>query len=270
MIVAALLHLRMRLFLIFCIGAFIINKAVAQQGHARFEAKEFVQGKDKLPYRILFPESYSHARTYPLVLFLHGAGERGKDNKSQLIHGSDLFLSDSVSKNFPAIVVFPQCPKKDYWSSANVDRSTAPLTLTFNYDAPNTPALRGVIGLMKQLIKNESVDRSRVYVMGLSMGGMGTFELIHREPRMFAAAIPICGGGDTLRYHRRARQVPFWIFHGEADNVVSVAHSRAMAGMLRSRSNLVRYTEYPGVQHNSWDNAFRDPFLLQWLFSNKR
>ncbi|MGC4022827.1 MAG: prolyl oligopeptidase family serine peptidase [Cyclobacteriaceae bacterium] len=223
-----------------------------------------------LPYRILFPENYDRSKKYPLVLFLHGRGECGTDNEKQLIHGSKLFLSESARKNFPAIIVFPQCPEEDYWGSVKVDRSTSPISLSFDYSNPITTSLKSAIELVKRIKKEESVDAKRIYVTGLSMGGMGTFEAVYRYPKLFAAALPICGGGDAKKYDKRVSKIPFWVFHGTDDGAVNVKLSREMVEKLKQLNAVVKYSEYPGVNHNSWDNAFAEPDFLSWMFSNKR
>jgi predicted peptidase len=225
---------------------------------------------DSLPYRILFPPKYSRAKSYPLILFLHGAGERGSDNEKQLTHGSKLFSNEINRAKFPCIVIVPQCPSNSYWASVKIDRSTSPIGLDFNYERDPTTPLSAAIELTKKIMQEESVKRSQVYIMGLSMGGMGTFEAVFRNPKLFAAAIPVCGGGDTLHYDKRIRKTEFWIFHGDKDAVVSVANSRKMVSRLKHLKARVKYTEYPNVNHNSWDNAFAEPDLLPWLFSNKR
>lgn len=236
-----------------------------------YQKKEYRFDEGKiLPYRILFPQNYDKSKEYPLVLFLHGAGERGKDNEKQLVHGSRLFLRDDIRNNFPAIIVFPQCPEESFWSSVGIDRSKSPILLEFNYDNAITWPLAAVYGLLKQLVKEEGVEKKRVYITGLSMGGMGTFEMAYRFPKTFAAALPICGGGDVLRYDERVKKTAFWVFHGEADAVVHVNESRAMVDKLRSIKADVAYTEYPGVNHNSWDNAFAEPTFVRWMFTHKR
>jgi predicted peptidase len=221
-----------------------------------------------LPYRILLPADYNPQKKYPLVLFLHGAGERGNDNEKQLVHGAKLFLTDANRKNFPAIVVAPQCPTDNYWGSVTVDRNTSPFTLSFDYSRPETTALSAAIELVKKLIAEEGVDKKRIYITGLSMGGMGTFEAVYRYPKLFAAAAPICGGGDAARYTKQTAKIPFWVFHGDQDAVVSVKESHAMVAKLKSLKAVVKYTEYGGVNHNSWDNAFAEPDFMRWLFSN--
>lgn len=240
----------------------------ATQDLSLYLKKEFSgpEGK-KLPYRILFPENYQKSKKYPLVLVLHGAGERGRDNEKQLIHGSKLFLDSLVRKKYPAIVVFPQCPEDSYWSSVKIDRSKTPPAFDFNYTRPATEPLSLAMLLVEQLIREERVETKCVYITGLSMGGMGTFEAVHRYPDTFAAALPICGGGDTLRY--RKVRTPFWVFHGTDDAVVDVSYSRAMVAKLKEEKVKVKYTEYPGVNHNSWDNAFSEPDFLKWMFDKR-
>jgi predicted peptidase len=241
------------------------------QDFSIYEKRIFIgTSGDTLPYRILFPEGYDKSKKYPLVLFLHGGGERGRDNEKQLTHGAKLFLGDSSRKNYPGVVVFPQCPSNDYWGAVKIDRSTTPIGLDFDYKRPPSRALALTIDLVRRLTKEESIEPSRIYIMGLSMGGMGTFEAVYRNPKLFAAAIPICGGGDSVRYDKRIKKVPFWIFHGDKDAVVDVRQSRAMVNRLKKLKARVQYTEYPGVNHNSWDYAFAEPELLRWLFSNKR
>ncbi len=231
--------------------------------------KEFTSPEGSvLPYRILYPENYDKDKKYPLILVLHGAGERGNDNEKQLIHGGKLFIDSAVRKEYPAIVVFPQCPEQDYWSSVDIDRGKTPLVLSFDYRDQITTPLRDAISLVKQLMKDEGVNAKRVYVTGLSMGGMGTFEAVSRFPNLFAAAMPICGGGDTQHYSKV--KIPFWVFHGAADAVVNVEYSRAMVEKLKDLKVKVKYTEYPGVNHNSWDNAFAEPDFLKWMFAQKR
>ncbi|HWN89053.1 MAG TPA: dienelactone hydrolase family protein [Chitinophagaceae bacterium] len=236
-----------------------------------YEKKEFVFAEGKtLPYRILYPANYDKTKKYPLLLFLHGAGERGKDNEKQLAWGSKLFITDENRKNFPAIVVFPQCPEESFWAVTKIDRSTTPLKIEFDYTAePNWP-LAAANELVKKISKEESVDKSRIYISGLSMGGMGTFESVYRYPDIYAAALPICGGGDVNHYDKRVAKVPFWVFHGAADAVVNVKLSQEMVEKLKSLKAEVRYSEYPGVNHDSWKNAFAEPDYLSWMLLHKK
>lgn len=243
--------------------------AASAQDLSLYQTKEFLSPEGgKLPYRILFPDDYNPGKEYPLILVLHGAGERGSDNEKQLTHGAKLFLEDKARKKFPAIVVFPQCAGGDYWSSVKIDRGKTPLELDFDYSRPATAPLTLAMKLVEELMRTEGVDKRRVYITGLSMGGMGTFEAVHRYPDVFAAALPVCGGGDTIRYKRVG--LPFWVFHGDADAVVKVDYSRAMVNKLQELDVKVRYTEYPGVNHNSWDSAFAEPRFLKWMFAKRR
>ncbi len=223
-----------------------------------------------LPYRILFPEHYDQTRNYPLILFLHGSGERGNDNEKQLKHGAGLFLKEENRKKFPCFVIFPQCPVEDSWHCMIPDRSKTPALFAFDYSASVKTSLASALEAVKKIMKEESVDPARVYITGLSMGGMGTFEAVYRYPAMFAAAAPICGGGDVTHYDSRILKTSFWIFHGDQDAAVDVKYSRQMTDRLKELKAEVKYTEYPGVNHNSWDNAFAEPDLMSWLFSHQR
>ena len=248
---------------------FLHSLAVKSQDLSLYLKKEFTSPEGSvLPYRILYPEGYDQKKRYPLILVLHGAGERGSDNEKQLTHGAKLFLDSLARKNYRAIVVFPQCPTDSYWSSVTIDRTASPPSFAFNYTNPITTPLRDAMLLVDKLTSDEAVDKNRIYITGLSMGGMGTFEAVHRYPSVFAAALPICGGGDTLRYNKAS--IPFWIFHGTDDAVVKASYSQSMVEKLKELNMDVQYTEYPGVKHNSWDYAFAEPQFLKWMFSKKR
>ena len=248
-----------------------LTKKISNPAFDVYQKKEFVLSEGKvLPYRILYPENYDKNKKYPLILFLHGAGERGKDNEKQLTHGANLFITEENRKNFPAIIVLPQCPEESFWASTKIDRSTQPFKIDFDYAVEASWPLVAANELVKKLSNEESIDKSRVYITGLSMGGMGTFESVYRYPDMYAAALPVCGGGDKVRYDKRITKTAFWVFHGAADVVVDVNLSREMVGKLKSLKTEVKYSEYPGVNHNSWDNAFAEKDYLSWMFSHKR
>jgi predicted peptidase len=249
----------------------LLNKKAVDHALDIYEKKEFVFAEGKvLPYRILYPENYDKNKKYPLLLLLHGAGERGKDNEKQLTWGSKLFITPESRKNFPAIVVFPQCPEESFWAVTKIDRTTTPFKIEFDYTAePNWP-LAAANALVIKLSNEEGVDKSRVYISGLSMGGMGTFESVYRNPDLYAAALPICGGGDVNHFDKRVAKVPFWVFHGAADAVVNPQLSRDMVEKLKSLKVEVKYSEYPGVNHNSWENAFAEPEYLSWMLKHKK
>jgi len=233
------------------------------------QTHNFIDHKSvSLPYVLYLPDDYDSRDEWPLVLFLHGAGERGNDNETQLKHGANLFLAAENRQKYPAIVVFPQCPKEDYW--ARVERNKAKKQWEYPFYERPTSALGAVIELVDLLLDEENINQERIYISGLSMGGMGTFELLSRRPDFFAAAAPICGGGNLLMAERYANNTDFWIFHGDEDSVVPVDLSRKMNKCLQSLGANVKYSEYPGVDHDSWNNAFADPNYLEWLFSKRK
>lgn len=238
------------------------------QNQALFSKEHYIVGNDTLSYRMLLPKDFDKSKQYPLVLFLHGAGERGSDNAKQLTHGSELFVKNRDS--FPAVVIFPQCPQKDYWANATVDRSTRPITLNFPLDIEPTTAMTLVMKLMEDMAFKSYVDKKQIYVGGLSMGGMGTFEILYRKPEMFAAAFAICGAGNPEATEKYAKTVPMWIFHGANDDVVNPQASVEMvAGLLRFGGK-PNFSLYAKDNHNSWDSAFAESELVPWLFSNSK
>jgi predicted peptidase len=244
-----------------------LSKSNYDPALAPYAKKTFAFAPDKnLPYRILYPENYDRNKKYPLILVLHGAGERGNDNQKQLVHGAKLFLTPENRTQYPAIVVFPQCPSNSFWATSSIDRNKTPTQFRFNYDSlPNWPQ-EAATALVKKLADEESVDKSKIYITGLSMGGMGTFEAVYRNPDLFAAAAPICGGGNDSLYNNSVKKTSFRVFHGNADAVVNVDLSRKMVARLKELKVPVEYIEYPGVNHNSWDNAFAEPTFMSWLF----
>jgi predicted peptidase len=236
-----------------------------------FERHIFIQGENSLLYRIVYPENFDASLNYPVLFFLHGAGERGNDNESQLIHGKSFFSSDAVRKDFPAVIIFPQCPKDDYW--ANIENSYDPdgkRIFGFRPDLEPTQSMRLFMSLVDSISSIAWADKSRFYIGGLSMGGMGTFEILHRKSDVFAAAFPICGGGDPKTAVSYAQKVSVWIFHGEIDAVVPVSLSNGMYEAIKKAGGNPRLTIYPEVNHNAWDYVFLEEELIPWLFSHKK
>lgn len=225
---------------------------------------------DTLNYRILYPKNYDRTKQYPLILFLHGAGERGYDNEAQLTHGAKLFLQAENRKKYPAIVVLPQCkPAPDYWAHMVLNEQNGLRYREFPLkEAPN-PSMKRVMELLAKLQNEEAIDQNRLYIMGLSMGGMGTFELLSRLPNTFAAAVPICGGGNVSQAVKYAKTTSLWIFHGGKDDVVLPLYSQQMYEALKAAGADVQYTLFPDANHNSWDPTFKQKGLLAWLFSKK-
>ncbi|MFK7813946.1 MAG: alpha/beta hydrolase-fold protein [Maribacter sp.] len=235
----------------------------------KYRSFEYSNTSGVLPYRALLPENYDASKSYPLVLILHGAGERGNDNIAQLTHGSSLFLKKEVREKFPAIVVFPQCPEDSYWSNVEKKRDPKSFTFTFSPDGEPTQAMQTLQGLIPDLRNKYKIDQNRMYVGGLSMGGMGTLELVRRNPNMFAAAFSICGGAHP-ETAPQLTNTKWWFFHGDADVVVDYQYSVNMVNALKAENVNPKFTTYEGVNHNSWENAFAEPELLPWLFTNSK
>jgi predicted peptidase len=158
---------------------------------------------------MLFPDA-NRQRKYPLIIFLHGSGERGSDNDAQLKWGVMNFATDQNMLAHPAIVIAPQCPEHQTWSSVTRDKSGNGMTLNAE---PSMP-MHLLIALIRKLETTMPVDTNRIYITGLSMGGYGTYDALERYPNLFAAAVPVCGAGDTSRAASIAH-VPMWIFLGQ-------------------------------------------------------
>lgn len=244
--------------------------SVHSQTKADYQRAQFVSEGDTLNYRILYPENFTPTKQYPLVLFLHGAGERGNDNQAQLTHGGDLFLQEEVRKEFPAIVIFPQAPKDDYWARVEVDREVKPFEFNFKKEEGPTTSLQLVMALLNSFTSEKFVNNNRIYVGGLSMGGMGTYEIIYRMPEVFSAAFAICGGADPAIVKNYPKGFNIWIFHGEKDDIVPPSWSKEMAREINSQGGNAKLSLYPNDNHNSWDSALAEPYLLSWLFSNQK
>lgn len=218
-------------------------------GQTEFEKKVYVTASgDSLNYRLLRPEVEQEGEKYPLVLFLHGAGERGSDNEKQLFHGSQMWLNPVNRENYPAFVLFPQCPESGYW--AYVNRPSSFEADKMPIETPISPVFVVLKELLDSYLTMPQVDKKRIYVIGLSMGAMGTYDLAIRYPELFAAAIPICGTVNPTRLSA-AKEVKFRIFHGDADSVVPVSGSRQAYKALKAAGADVKYTEFPGVTHGS-------------------
>ncbi|MBI1342056.1 MAG: prolyl oligopeptidase family serine peptidase [Terrimonas sp.] len=240
----------------------LINPAILfSQSSSRFSREIFKSDKgDSLLYRQLYPDA-NPMRKYPLVIFLHGSGERGNDNEAQLKWGVSNFASDRMMILHPAIVIAPQCPKGMSWSNFSSNRESIDMVLG---TAPTKP-MELLANLIRKLIKTLPVDSNRIYITGLSMGGFGTFDAIERYPHLFAAAVPVCGGGDVSRAASIA-SIPIWIFHGAEDPAVDPAHAREMYQALTKAGAHPGLTVYPEVGHFSWLGAYSDEMMMEWLF----
>ena len=218
-----------------------------------------------LNYRIRKPSNIKRGEKYPLLLFLHGAGGRGNDNRSQLFdaNGIGAFSKNKVFSNYNSYIIIPQVPNDERWVSAQwndnnhkMKKITQSMEMTFE----------AIDDLIK---KNKSIDKKRIYIMGLSMGGWGTWDAIQRRPNFFAAAVPICGGGD-INLANKISNIPIWVYHGDADDVISVERSREMVLEIKKHSNKIKYTEIKNRNHDSWIDVWNDKEVWGWMYSQKR
>ncbi len=233
---------------------------------ARLERRIYRNARgESLPYRLLIPEAYDPARKHPLIVFLHGAGERGSDNESQLLNPDALMLvSDELQTKHGAFFVAPQCPAERYW----VEVSWSTPIAEKQPEHPSDP-LRLAMEVLDSLMMEFSIDPARRYATGLSMGGFGAVDWCLRRPGDFAAAVVVCGGGDESRGAELAG-IPVWFFHGADDDVVPVSQSQRLVAAIRGAGGRALYTEYPGVGHHAWVPAYREPGLPEWLFDQHR
>ena len=233
-----------------------------------FAAREFKGKNDgKLLYRIHLPENLPKTAKCPLILVLHGAGERGNDNKCHIArnYGPIELMKYSKDNNENAIIIAPQVPKKQQW----VDVPWGGLKHTM----PEKPSavMQLTLELLDKVIDEMQVDRNRVYVTGLSMGGYGTWDIIQRRPKLFAAAMPICGGGDTAMADK-IKDIPIWAFHGARDRVVKPSRTKDMIEAIRKAGGNPKVSIFPGTKHDSWKQVYRDwkKQYLPWFFAQKK
>jgi len=238
-------------------------------GQQTYEKGEFVSQKsgEKMLYRYLVPENPQQGKKYPLVIFLHGSGERGNDNQAQLFHGSGQFLNPVNREKYPAYVLFPQCPEGV--PGAYMPRLETLVPKDMPLDPPQAPIVTLLLELIDSYIARPDVDPRRVYIMGISMGGIATSDIVARYPQKFAAAIPICGSVNPQRL-TGTKGVAWRIFHGDADPSVTVEGSREAYKALRKAGLDVEYIEFAGCTHNSWNPAFNYPDFMKWLFKQKK
>jgi predicted peptidase len=250
------------LFLLFlCCG--YTHSAFSQS--PRFSFEKYINGKgDTLKYRQLFPD-YDTIRKYPLVIFLHGSGERGNNNEAQLQWGVMNFATDQNMKLHPAFVIAPQCPDHSSWANFSNAGNSREMSLL----ASPTKPMELLIELIHQFVKKFPVDTNRIYITGLSMGGFGTFDAIERYPYLFSAAVPVCGGGDISKASSISH-IPIWVFHGAEDAAVNPVFSLDMVEALTKAGAHPGFTLYPEVGHFSWIGAYSDPMMMEWLFRQHR
>lgn len=232
---------------------------------ALFEKAVFTDGGASLPYRIMKPATIAPKQRYPLVVFLHGAGERGADNERHLRLAVPALCRADVRARWPGFVVAPQCPAGHRWVETDWGEAAPHRTPT----EPSLP-MRLLLALIPKLMGDHPIDPDRVYVIGMSMGGYGAWDLMIRRPQLMAAAVPICGGADDGEAAARIRHIPVWVFHGARDEIVPVVRSRSVVAALAAAGSKPRYTEYPRANHFCWDPAMSEPGMLEWLFAQRR
>ena len=233
-----------------------------------FEERKVVAMEDGKPVefrsRLLRPATIEPGATYPLVLFLHGAGERGDDNEKQLAYLPTWLAEEANRRKYPCFVLAPQCRTDRRWVEIDwSDKKSLPQKPEMTVD------MAAAVAALDAVTKAEPVDPGRVFLTGISMGGYGSWDLAARMPERFAAVIPICGGGDEATAPK-FEGLPIWCFHGDADKAVPVERSRTMVEAVKAAGGRVQYTEYAGVGHDSWTPAYRDAATLDWLFRQRR
>lgn len=222
-----------------------------------FSSEKYENDKgETLLYRQLISD-YDPVTKYPLVIFLHGSGERGDDNEAQLKWGVRNFATAKNMKLHPCIVIAPQCPAGMSWGNYDYDEMSLQPT-------PTQP-MKLLRELIQQKIENLPVDTNRIYITGLSMGGYGTYDALTRYPDLFAAAVPVCGAGDVSKVDS-FDHVPIWIFHGALDDAVFPSYAHKMVEALTQAGANPGFTQYPEVGHFSWIAAYSDEMMMEWLF----
>lgn len=238
-----------RSLLILCLAFATASPATAQERPTGFLDRTLTQDGNAYPYVVYVPRGWTPERRWPVVLFLHGSGERGSDGlkQSQVGIGGALRM---MSERYPAVVVMPQCATGQRWDGDMAAFALAALDRT---------------------AAEFSGDPDRFYVTGLSMGGSGSWTLATAHPGKFAAVVSICGRGEIPAIAAKLKDVPVWLFVGDQDRPETVQFARdAHAALKSAGSTRVRYTEYPGVPHNSWDKAYAEKELADWLFAQRR
>lgn len=236
----------------------------------RFRAETYVAASgDSIPYRFLVPESYDSGRRYPLVVCLHGAAGRGRDNVKNIggCRPAQVLSELDMRTRYPSFLLVPQAPPEGSWGYALDDSAMAERA---RRGRPTDGAVdEPVIALIQDVAKSWSVDRDRIYVTGQSMGGAGSWHLAITLPHLFAAVMPICGFASPC-YADSLAHVPVWAFHGEVDEGIPAQNSREMVAAIRAAGGSPRYTEFEGIGHVCMPLVFDDPAVLEWLFAQRR
>jgi predicted peptidase len=234
---------------------------------AAFQFKVYKKDGHTLPYRIHQLENPERGKKYPLVLFFHGAGERGLDNRKQFLRFTTIPFWDK----YPCYVLAPQCPPvvtgKPEEGSVWVQTSFGANEHSMKQQP--TWSMQLAMDLLDKIMDNKHIDHTRIYVTGLSMGGFATWEILQREGGKFAAAVPVCGGAD-LAYAPKLINIPIWVFHGDADATVPVKRSRDEVAAITAAGGHPKYTELPGIGHGAWAETYPRVEVWDWLFSQQK
>jgi len=235
----------------------------------KFEARVFEEPaySHPLPFRLYIPPSYDGRVSFPLVLYLHSSGGRGTDNKTQLEFPASVLVSESVQDLEQSFVLAPQCPSGTQWLNTSFDRM--PFTNYRQEEIPESDAMKMVVRVLAALLSEFNIDAKRIYVMGVSMGASGTWDIITRHPDLFTAAVTASGVSDPSSAHLLS-QVPVWAFHGARDEVSSVENTRRMMRELRKHGSVSRFTEFEDLGHNITRPTLEHEGLFEWLFDQER
>ncbi len=235
-----------RIFLSVLLSIVLLSQSVAQEvvvAGTQVSKSEAIKQSSTQNFLLYLPKDYDQKAKHPVLLFLHGAGERGTDMNKVKVHGPPKLIANG--KHFPFIVVSPQCKEDGWWDAAELS------------------------GLLDLIEKQYKVDKNRVYVTGLSMGGFGTWALALRDPARFAAIVPVCGGGNAVaaKYSKPIASA-VWAFHGGKDEVVPVDESQRMVDAMKSQKVDAKLTVYPDAGHDSWTETYENEAIYAWLLKH--
>ena len=246
----------MRYHLIFIFLVFTFRLSAQQKGETIFGIYVSTSA-DTLPYQLHISSGMNTVQKYPLILWLHGKGERGADNEKQTFWIKNWLFDSLELSSYTSFVLSPQCSENRMWS--NYDKLAKEIT----FDTVTPEIQKSIISLIDEMSIKYPIDTARIYIMGISMGGFGVFDMITRYSNRFAAAIPVCGGADP-KQNENLLKTPIWAFHGEKDVLVDKRHTIVPMEKLKDENHIL--TKYPNTNHDAWKIAFKEKELLRWMF----
>lgn len=233
----------------------------------QYYGREYRLNGDTLRYRVLFPAGYNaEGLKFPLFIFLHGEESRGSDNVMQLKPGGYLYKEQTIRDYYPAVVIIPQCPENDAWANYNV-LDGGEIEIPTNPEETKTCAI--LAKLIEHYLKKPFVDRSQVYIVGMSMGAFGALDMVARYPKLFTAAVSM-GGAIYPERIAKLRKFPIRLYHGQEDKVVPITYARDVYYQLKSNGSNSEIVEYPGIGHDCWTNALVSSDFMEWIFNKKK